>query len=278
MKIKEPKFAGYFYPASSEQIEKLFKRFDENINQKITKGDIFTGIVPHAGIIYSGFTAFHFYKLLKDKEIERVVVIGPSHHHLFDGFVMPQSEIWNTPFGKITIDKDFLSSLKSEKFIFNENIHNDEHSVEVQSIFLRYVLKKDFLFVPLIMSNQSIENSTEFVEKVSKLDLKKTIFIASSDLYHGNNYDEALQTDKKTVSKISSNDYKTFYDYVVQEEISGNSPACGFGPITTILILNKKFNVKNFIHLHHITSADVTNDYSGYTVGYTSFVGVKDGR
>jgi len=94
------------------------------------------------------------------------------------------------------------------------------------------------------MSKQSIDNSNELVEKVSKLDIKNTIFIASSDLYHGNSYDEAIRTDKRTVSKISLNDYKTFYDYVVQEEISGNSPACGFGPITTILLLNKKFNIK----------------------------------
>ncbi|MEJ5308064.1 MAG: AmmeMemoRadiSam system protein B [candidate division WOR-3 bacterium] len=276
MKIRQPKFAGYFYPSSANQIEKLFKKFDENIEQKV-KGDIFTGIVPHAGIIYSGFTAYHFYKLLKDKDIERIVVIGPSHHHLFDGFVMPESEVWETPFGNITIDRDFLNRLKSKNFVFNENIHNDEHSVEVQSIFLKYIFSKDFLFVPLIMAKQTVENALDFVEKISGFNLSKTCFIASSDLYHGNDYDEAIETDKKTISKISSNDYKLFYDYIVEEEISGNSPACGFGPITLILLLNKRYNIKNFVHLHHITSADITNDYSGYTVGYTSYAGVKNG-
>jgi len=276
LKVRPLKFSGYFYPSRKVEIEELFDRFEKNIDTTIPDSKIITGIVPHAGIIYSGFTAFHFYKLLKNIKVERIVLIGPSHHHLFDGFILSDCDYWETPFGNIEIDKEFLKNLNTKKFIYNDNFHNDEHSLEVQTIFLSYILKNNFSIVPIIMSTQSLNNASHLVDLFSKIDLTNTLFIASSDLYHGNDYEEAIKTDKNTLKMIEKNNYRKFYDYVVEEESKGSSIACGYGPITTILLLNDLLKINDFILLHHITSADITNDYSGYTVGYSAFAGVKN--
>ena len=81
MSIRKAVVSGSFYPEKKEEILKYINHFNSIDFKTETFEDIKAIIVPHAGYIYSGFTANMAYKLVSasKKDIKRVVVFGPSH-------------------------------------------------------------------------------------------------------------------------------------------------------------------------------------------------------
>ena len=63
-------------------------------------------IGPHAGFRFSGPTAAWAYKNLAQKvgEINRVVLLGPSHKVYLDWIGTTACTEWATPLGNITVD------------------------------------------------------------------------------------------------------------------------------------------------------------------------------
>ena len=56
-------------------------------------------VVPHAGYVYSGTTAGRAYAELRPwaAEVERVVVLGPSHRVAFAGVALPDADAVRAP-------------------------------------------------------------------------------------------------------------------------------------------------------------------------------------
>lgn len=234
-------------------------------------GQIRTGIVPHAGIVYSGLTACHFYKIL-GKDYKRVIVIAPSHHFLSRHIIVPQSEIWETPIGNVKIDVRTASDICDDVIIADESLHMAEHAAEVQMPFIRYVLGDSVSVLPVIMGWQGLDAVQHLGDKLLNIIDSDTLVIASSDLYHGNNYDEALRTDRETMDHILNDKYSAFHEFV-----SAAGSACGGSCISTVKKINEALGL-DINELHHITSADITGDYTGYTVGYCAFAGGKNAK
>ncbi len=63
-------------------------------------------IVPHAAYRYSGSVAASGFVLLTPvrRSIERVVLLGPSHHVPFFGLAMSDDDAFATPLGTIPLD------------------------------------------------------------------------------------------------------------------------------------------------------------------------------
>lgn len=273
MSLRRLAHAGRFYPADKASLLKSFDGFKDRFESNKFKNHLFTGIVPHAGIQYSGFTAMQFYLEAKDMDFERVVIIGPSHHHLFTGFALSDSAAWQTPFGDIETDLKYSKQLESNLIQFNGKIHADEHSLEVQTLFIKYAFKNSVKIVPVIMGRQNMDSVSGFVSMISPEMRKSTLFIASSDMYHGYDYEEGKSRDSVTVKEILKNDEYGFMKYFQMIEEDGGCAACGGGPIGIIISITKKEKGRLSL-ISHTTSSDVTGDYDGYTVGYSSFIGV----
>lgn len=267
--------AGRFYPADKASLLKSFDSFRERSDAKHHKNLLKLGIAPHAGTVYSGFTAMQFFLEAKDLNFERVVIIGPSHHHLFTGFALSTAQTWQSVLGDIPIDSDFCKNLESDAVKFNDKIHSDEHSIEVQTLFVKYAFKDSVKIVPVIMGRQNMESVNSFISGITSEMRKKSLFLASSDLYHGYDYEEAKKTDSVTIREILKNDEHGFMKYFQMTEEESGCAACGGGPIEIIMSLAKKENGRLSL-LHHTTSSDVTGDYDGYTVGYSAFIGIEN--
>lgn len=270
---RESKFAGSFYPKSKTDAEQMINVISEKVKCNSDKDKIFLGIVPHAGIQYSGYTALHFYKSIKNQNYDRIVVIGPSHNSNFEGFALSSANEWKTPFGALPLDNNFSTALCDEEIKFNDNIHGDEHSVEIQSVFLKKIWANAPLFVPIIMGMQNERSAIRLAVKLSKMNVANTLFIASSDLYHGYSYDEANKIDAATISEILKSDAQSFMNYSEKMNTADIPIACGYGPIGVILELNKILKLDRIKLLNHTTSSDITGIFTGYTVGYASFCG-----
>src|SRR5690606_40565692 len=81
MKIRKPSVAGLFYPASAGRLKDEVQTLLSISYSNQTINNIFGIIVPHAGYIYSGRTAAYAFNLLKNKDIETVVILSRSEEH-----------------------------------------------------------------------------------------------------------------------------------------------------------------------------------------------------
>ncbi|MDI6850447.1 MAG: AmmeMemoRadiSam system protein B [bacterium] len=270
--IRYPKHAGTFYPNTREELEIFFKEFE---NKKISVSinyDVSGAVVPHAGYIYSGYTAYNTYRnIFVKNKYKTVVILGPSHYVYFRGIAVWPEGKWITPLGEAIIDSESAQKIIDSKiFIEAPENHLKEHSIEVQIPFIQY-LSPDSKILPLLVGEMEREKIREAGQLLSRtlLSTQKVLIVASSDLYHGYSYKECVETDRKTISRILEASPDKFLEESEKETIM----ACGETGIAILLYAVAEYleNPKAQL-IHYTNSADVTGIKGGYVVGYAGIV------
>ncbi|MCK5633211.1 AmmeMemoRadiSam system protein B [bacterium] len=243
-KIQKAHLAGSWYPADKQKLTKdldyYFSLADKNI---INKNNISAIIVPHAGYRFSGLCAANAYQTIKKSSFDRVIIIGPSHNKSFNGIALPNYTIYKTPMGKISIDKKAISKLSKKSSLFKiiPNVHQKEHSIEIQLPFLDYCLN-NFSIVPLIVGKLTEADFQKVAKTISTLlnDGKKTLIVISSDFIHYGprfNYTPAFSDVKKfdtmAIEAILEKSYIKFDDVIKKTKAT----ICGESPIKILLKL-----------------------------------------
>ena len=264
--IRKPAVAGYFYPSNpkklSDEIEILLSISKPEIILKSITGIV----VPHAGYTYSGRTAAYAFNLLKDKEIDKVIIISPSHKEYFPGVCVYIGDGYETPLGIVEVDEILAEKLAVENRVIYRGFegHRDEHAVEVQIPFLQKVLG-EFKIVPIVIGDQGKMFVNGLAKKISGVADDKTLIVASSDLSH---YYSKQQADE--LDSIAEKDINEFNFERLQKDLElKNCEACGGGPIVAMLKAAYLINKKNAIVLNRSTSGDTSGNYSS-VVGYLS--------
>src|SRR3989337_2811985 len=112
--IRPPAVAGLFYPGLqtvlSRNLDELMLRAATHGKQGKLKGLI----APHAGYVYSGYTAATGYKLLKERPFSSVIIVGPSHREYFNGVSIYDGDAFKTPLGNVGIDHELRDQLVHE--------------------------------------------------------------------------------------------------------------------------------------------------------------------
>ncbi|MCG2706731.1 MAG: AmmeMemoRadiSam system protein B [Candidatus Omnitrophica bacterium] len=275
--IKSPNVAGSFYPDEPGELSKIIDNFLDAANPESVKGDIIALISPHAGYGYSAATAAYGYKLIKDKPYKTVVVIGSSHYYRFSGVSVYPEGIFRTPLGDLEIDNEFTQGLldKDIEIFFDPDAFQKEHSIEVQLPFLQKVLS-NFKIVPIVMGDCSFatcQRLAGFLREIigSRSDV---LIVASSDLYHGYDYEEAETVDGLTLSYLNQMNPKLL-DQKLRE---GSVQLCGGIPVVTTMLLARELGYDKPKVLKYTNSAIVTGKrIKGiWTVGYASCVVSKE--
>ncbi len=253
---------GQFYPEDKNELNRYIEHFnkvlDENnisVDKNLKPRAI---IVPHAGYIYSGFTANLAYKYIP-KDIENIIVIGPYHKFGFSGASVALYDTYPTPFGDLNINGNLSSELFEEfDFLeFYEEVHT-EHSTETQFPFIKYYAG-DKNVVEIIYSQCDDKQIGQIIKKL--LQDKNNFIVISSDLSHFYPLDIAKQKDMQCLEAINKRDIKL---------LSNGCEACGMIGIKGMLRSINDLNLYTKL-LDYRTSADMSND-TGSVVGYTSFV------
>ena len=264
--------AGNFYPDNAAELDSMIDGFLSKADLPQLEPNIRAIVVPHAGYVYSGQVAAYAYKALIGKDIERVIIIGNSHQEYFDGVSIYPKGYFETPLGKVEIDADFAQKLmdKNPKIFFKESAHLAEHSLEVQIPFLQKTLK-NFTIVPIILGNQPGAADT-LINALNGLIDDKTLIIASSDLSHYPDYENAKYSDGKVINAILSGKRENLQKTIAQLE-SENIPnlqtcACASDAIEVVMALMQG---KNINLLNAENSGDITGDKS-QVVGYASII------
>jgi AmmeMemoRadiSam system protein B len=158
------------YPESCEGCEAMFADFNAKLDHSLGENTLpnFTPravIVPHAGFLYSGFTANFTYRLLQEKSADkkRLIVIAKSEKARFEGISGSFYKKYKTPCGKLKIDIEYLDMLRTSCGVgFVEDAHK-ESATEVQMPFIKHYLS-DLKVVELlydVVEEDSLENLLE---------------------------------------------------------------------------------------------------------------------
>lgn len=275
--IREPVVAGSFYPGNSGILRNKIKQYIENATVDI-EGEVLGLVSPHAGYDYSGGTAAYAYKSLEGKDIDLVVLLGPSHRAYINGFSVFDKGAWKTPLGEVLIDEEFASGLKShnELIDFYPEGHLHEHSLEVQLPFLQETLR-DFRIVPIVFSTDNLKVCKILVDALSR-ELKKRdkwVIIASTDLYHGYNYEKVRSVTDRVDEYIRNLDAQALIEFDRAKRDSGECAACGVSAVAIMILTTLDLGANKAILLNRTNSGDLTGQRSGYVVGYGAWALVK---
>ena len=255
---REMSVNGSFYPDSSDEIKRYFEHFSKVYDNNFTLPDVKCKavIVPHAGYIYSGYTANVAYRILKQNGIKNYLVIGPSHRMAFDGISLCGYDTYETPFGNINNAEGLYKKLYDNFLLKCIKGAHSEHSTEVQFPFIKHYLD-DVNIIELVYSDTSPEYLSEIIEFVLKQD--DCGVIISTDLSHFYNLDDANKLDNICLSAVDKLDVGL---------LSSGCQACGIIGVKAIMISAKELGLNSTI-LDYRTSADASNDESR-VVGYMS--------
>lgn len=271
-RIREPSVAGMFYPGERAVLTREVDALLSRVEPVKLEGDLYGLISPHAGYVYSGFTAAKGYKLLERKAVDTVVIISPSHREYFKGISVYSGSAYRTPLGVLPVDEALRSELIQDGEIIVASVagHRDEHAVEVQLPFLQRVLK-EFRILPIVMGDQRREFCVLLGEKLaSVLEGKNFLLVASSDLSHYYPYDVACELDRIVIDEVEEFDAEG----LLEDLETKRAEACGGGPMVAMLLAAKKLGADTTKILHYCNSGDVTGDRDG-VVGYLSAAVVR---
>ncbi len=197
--IREPLYAGTWYPDKPEVLSQDIRRYLDHTHQQKIEGEIIALISPHAGYAYSGQVAAHAYQLIEGKTIETVVVIAPSHYVRFQGASIYPQGGFRTPLGVVPVDVELSRKLmeRRKEIRFIPEAHAKEHSLEIQLPFLQTVLKS-FKLIPIVMEPDWNWDSCQSLASAlaDTMKGKNVLLVASSDLSHFHSYDKAVALDK----------------------------------------------------------------------------------
>jgi AmmeMemoRadiSam system protein B len=260
MSIREAKNCGSFYPCSTKELDGLIDIFNSALDSakevkhklKIEPKAI---ISPHAGYIYSGFSANFAHRILANNKVKRVVVIGPSHHTYFEGISGSFFHQYQTPYKNLDIDVSYLNVMHKEfKLKFVESAHSVEHSTETQMPFIAKY-QPDVKVIELIYGKTDYKEVAKIIKWLLQDSL--TSVIISTDLSHFYTQEKASMLDGICIEGIKKLD---------NQILDIGCEACGIIGIKALIEAANSLNLKSEI-LDYRTSAEVTKD-TNRVVGY----------
>jgi AmmeMemoRadiSam system protein B len=289
MRTRKPIVAGQFYPGQhSSCVAEIKECLEARKLSESLPETIAAGIVPHAGWFFSGSTAAMVFTAVKrcHEEVYSFVIFGAAHGYFGPMPALDDSNFWETPLGDVAVDTDLVERLLNQKLaVSNPSTHRNEHSIEVQVPFVKYLFP-DAKILPIVVppSEKAIVLGQAIGDIITQVG-KTVVCIGSTDLTHyGPRYgftsagigSEALEW----AHKINDQD---FIDLALKMEPKGllesaakNGNACGPGAAAAAIAAAKKLGKTKGVLLAHTNSNEVMLRKMGTTsadsVGYAAIV------
>lgn len=270
--VRKPSVAGTFYPENKDELNLKLNSFLKQVSAFSAEGKLKILFVPHAGIEYSGSVASFGFKQVEGNKYSKIIMLGVSHRERFNHAAVFAKGVWETPLGKVEIDEVLANKLieNSQEIIEDFSPHKNEHSLEIELIFLQKVLKK-FKIVPILLGQTDDNLISVLAKKISETIDDQTLLLISSDFSHYPSYEIANKVDKETIKAILSGKKEilkqTLRTIESQHYPSLDTCACGESAIKVGLRVAEILKISNFKLIKYQNSGDVTGDKSR-VVGY----------
>lgn len=258
MNSREMSVAGSFYPAQCHEIKRYMDSFSHSLKNRVKLDFTPKAIIsPHAGYIYSGFTANAAYSQINPAAIKRVIIIGPSHRIYLRGGSVALYESYRSPCKEFRIDQAYSRSLieRYDALCFDPSVHM-EHSTETQVPFIeRYF--NDVELVEIVYGDIEFKDLIPIIS--AALEEEESFVVISTDLSHFYGLKEANMLDSICVKAIEE---------LNVEKLDLGCEACGMTGIKALMHAAKKADLQSRV-IDYRTSYDASSDASR-VVGYMS--------
>lgn len=271
MSVRPATHAGSWYSADrhrlSEQLRLLFDK--QGPPQKGAR----VLIGPHAGYTYCAARLAETYSAWDTSGVERVFVLGPSHHVYFSGAaLLSRYDQYATPLGPLKVDRKVCKELAChEEFKYMlADVDEEEHLFEMHAPCIAYRAAKDGVsptIIPIMILALDESTKRALVEVLEPYfaDQRNT-FVISSDFCHwgrrfhytkyvpgpdltgfsevtssrqsGNRIYELIEVLDRLAMEIASGGGAADWDQYIST--TGNT-ICGQKPISVVLRLVEQF-------------------------------------
>jgi hypothetical protein len=230
---------------------------------------VISGIVPHAGWMFSGATAAKVFLTIKSRQTPRTFVLfGAVHTPGVSGISIYPEGKWETPLGTLSVDSSLAADIMDEiGDIASESshAHSYEHSIEVQTPMIKHLFP-EAMILPIAVP--PFTDAVGFGKRAAKLvrdTEREVVFIGSTDLTHyGANYgfspagygkpghDWMVTNDKRIVELALSVDAEG-----ILTEAAKHHNSCGAGAFAASVAAARTLGAKSGTLLEYTTSYDV---------------------
>ena len=260
--------AGQFYDADPRALSARIDGFLAAAGEAPAAGPdrIRAIIVPHAGYVYSGPVAGRAYRLVQGRDIDTVVILGPSHRVGFEGASIYPEGGFETPLGIAEVDAPAARALaRASGFAFIPEAHAEEHSLEVQVPFIQRILPKAKI-VPVVLgvpSERTVRALAAALDKVFRE--AKVLVVASTDMSHFLARSEANALDKSTLDLVAGLKVPALLRKLERNE----NILCGGAAVVTALLYAQKLGKADVRVLAYADSSEAGGPADS-VVGYFS--------
>jgi hypothetical protein len=255
--VRPPAVAGTFYPGTTAALGRTVTSLLEQAETQL-EAPPKALIAPHAGYRYSGaIAASALVHWSAASNIERVVLVGPSHHFAFEGMALSQNAGFATPLGVVPVDVGAVEQIaRLPRVRLWEPAHELEHSLEVELPFLQQALGQ-FEVVPILTGTATAREVGQVLE--SLWGGPETVFVISSDLSHYHDYETACALDRRTAARVET----------LTEDELGPEDACGCVAVNGLLWLARRHRLNG--ELLDLRNSGDTAGPRSRVVGYGAF-------
>jgi hypothetical protein len=269
--VRKPAVAGQFYPEAASEVNAAL---DKLVRPAVPRTKAIAVVCPHAGWMYSGYTAGLVYSAVQVPD--RVILVGPNHHGIGSRYAVFSSGAWQTPIGSVPVAEPLASSLldNCDLLAEDERAHSEEHSLEVQ-LPMALRANSGVHIVPLLIGGPWPESggrhelkqiSAAIGQSVQEYG-KPVLLIASTDLNHYEDQETSNIKDKLALDAMVDLDPEALMDRVIEKEVS----MCGVAATYIVLWAAKTLGARHAELVDYRTSGDVSGDFSR-VVGYGGVV------
>ena len=280
--VRKPILAGRSYPEDPEELRTFVKGIVSRVQELDIIGDVVGIVAPHIEIRLGERCYGLSYKVLQGRSYDLVVVIGTGHS--LHGISLCTKD-FETPLGVLKTDRNVVGKVVEElgsRVVENEVYHRWEHSIEIQLIFVKYVLG-DVPIVPIIagFGFEEAKSWKPFSKALGEAVAgRRVLFIASVDLSHmGPRYGDPSPMDVVSLSRMSAEDrellslleeldQESFLEHFERDR--NRRKVCGFSPLFLFMDLVKGSKGKILDYAY------ANMDGMGSVVSFASMAFVKE--
>jgi AmmeMemoRadiSam system protein B len=267
MLTRKVSVGGVFYPWDENELRWIIGDFIDNVpvSEKIT--NLKAVVCPHAWYIYSWQVAAYSYKAILDNidaiSNKTIVLLCPSHFFSLNKVAVWLYDELETPLWNLKVNKKLWEKLVRDYpdyFMENLSVFENEHSLEAQLPFLKYILwNRNVKILPLIFWWVNFNEIWKILNLL--YNSENLFFIVSSDLSHYKLYNDAKSVDYSTLDTFLTMDSTI---------IAESADVCWIYPWITLneIANSNNWNIKI---LKYLNSWDTGWD-KNRVVGYASVI------
>ncbi|MCX7847477.1 MAG: AmmeMemoRadiSam system protein B [bacterium] len=273
-RVRPSAIAGRWYSDDPQALRQELLGYLNRVDKLLSNVTVRALVAPHAGYAYSGLCAAYAFRQLHQRPIERVFILGPSHHMHVRGASVDEVDAYETPLGLVPVDRAALAALRAHPLVHAiPAAHSREHSLEIELPFLQLVLT-NFRIVPLIIGDLSPDEARQLGAHLRSLLGPRDLIVASTDFTHyGPAFgyapfrdkirDRLTQLDMGAAERVLARDINGMFRYAAETGITWDGVT-----VCAVMAAALPDNIQAQL-LKYYKSGDADNDYR-HSVSYVA--------